>query len=369
LTIKFICSCGKHLRARDDMAARRSVCPRCGSPVGIPSLKPTLPGGAPPLSPQERLRHARTQKPPPGAAPAPRAEAPPAAPAPVETRVVRLLSTRAQRPARTGQHLEKRWYECLAYPFRAARLCLGLALFLTVLSAVGAVEVPVLLDEPPAEPWALALFRLSWVLFLVVIVGVPCSFLDRVLASASAGEVYYILWSGNPPLTVLVSGARWLACFLAGPVVFAAAGWLYWLQCGDPGLVGWLILAELGVVAVTYQAFALAAVADRGRLRDLNPVAVVDLAHRLGWRALVAVPAGALLLLAHGWLLLAGVEEVHTTPLLGLVMLAGGWGSGVFWSTFFCRLLGVWCFRSRPALPAEAQEGERLPGEPRRGTA
>ncbi|HEY7307870.1 MAG TPA: hypothetical protein VH643_00785 [Gemmataceae bacterium] len=41
MSIKFICSCGKHLRARDEMAARRSMCPRCGAPVGIPSLQPT----------------------------------------------------------------------------------------------------------------------------------------------------------------------------------------------------------------------------------------------------------------------------------------------------------------------------------------
>jgi len=65
VTIKFICTCGKHLRARDEMAARRSVCPRCGSPVGIPSLKPTHRGGlARPLTPLERLR--RLQAPAPG---------------------------------------------------------------------------------------------------------------------------------------------------------------------------------------------------------------------------------------------------------------------------------------------------------------
>src|SRR6516225_2788008 len=65
MTIKFICGCGKHLRARDEMAARRSVCPRCGSPVGIPSLEPNNPGAAGPLSPLERQRLAK-QRPTPG---------------------------------------------------------------------------------------------------------------------------------------------------------------------------------------------------------------------------------------------------------------------------------------------------------------
>ena len=57
MSIKFVCSCGKHLRARDEMAARRSMCPRCGAPVGVPSLRPTHAGTqAAPLTPQERRR-------------------------------------------------------------------------------------------------------------------------------------------------------------------------------------------------------------------------------------------------------------------------------------------------------------------------
>src|SRR2546423_851321 len=100
MTIKFICTCGKHLRARDEMAARRSVCPRCGSPVGIPSLKPTHPGtAAAPMTPLERIRHARHRAPlpgPPDAATAPE-PAVPAAPRPPDPRLVRLLTTRGVR--------------------------------------------------------------------------------------------------------------------------------------------------------------------------------------------------------------------------------------------------------------------------------
>src|SRR5581483_11058359 len=55
MSIKFVCSCGKHLRARDEMAARRSVCPRCGAPVGMPSKQPTQRGAAAaPMTPAER---------------------------------------------------------------------------------------------------------------------------------------------------------------------------------------------------------------------------------------------------------------------------------------------------------------------------
>src|SRR5437764_7803632 len=64
MALRFVCSCGKHLRARDEMAARRTACPACGAPVGIPPLRPTHRGGvAAPLSPAERLAHRRAAPP------------------------------------------------------------------------------------------------------------------------------------------------------------------------------------------------------------------------------------------------------------------------------------------------------------------
>ena len=58
MTIRFVCGCGKHLRAREEMAARRVVCPGCGNLVGVPSLKPTHRGTvAAPLTPLERIGH------------------------------------------------------------------------------------------------------------------------------------------------------------------------------------------------------------------------------------------------------------------------------------------------------------------------
>src|SRR5262249_19218949 len=152
-----------------------------------------------------------------------------------------------------------------------------------------------------------------------------------------------IRWSGKAVQGALASGLRWLACLLAGPVVFAAVGWVYWFSCGDPGWLDWLILAEVGLVGAAYWIYALLALADRGRLRDLNPVAVADLAYRLGWRGFVAVLLGAALLLAHGWAVLVGLAEAQAASPAGWLLLAGAWASGVFWGTFFCRLLGVHC--------------------------
>jgi hypothetical protein len=355
MTIKFICTCGKRLKARDDMAARRSVCPRCGSPVGIPSLKPTHAGTtAPPMTPGERLRLARQRQLLVTTAPAPPAEPlQPTRRRRLDARLVHLLSMRTERrPNLTGRHLEKNWHECLLYPLRAWRLCLALSLFLTFLSAGIAAALPHLVADALDDPVVLLVVRVACALLLILILGVPCSFFDCVLASAVAGEVYYILWSGSPLLACLRSGVKWLTCFLAGPFVFAAAGIFYWLRCGDPALVDWLILAELGAVGLTYWFFAALSLTDSGRLRDLNPLAIADLAHRLGWRALAVAGAAALVLLLHGGLILRAVADVHTDTARGLAILAVAWLSAIYWSTFFCRLLGVWCHRGRLAADA-----------------
>src|SRR5438128_1615719 len=64
MAIKFFCKCGKKLKARDEMAGRRSMCPRCGSPVGIPSLTPTYPGARlGPMSLKDRLQFWRNRLP------------------------------------------------------------------------------------------------------------------------------------------------------------------------------------------------------------------------------------------------------------------------------------------------------------------
>jgi hypothetical protein len=195
MTIKFYCSCGKHLKARDEMAARRSVCPRCGSPVGIPSLKPTHRGTvAAPMTPFERMERARARAEAPGVTAEPEPDsAPPEAPRPVESWRVRLLSERAKRrPEAAGHVLETHWYQCLLYPLRAWRLCFGVAWILTALSAAVAMFVPQFLAEAPSQTWALTVFGVTWGMTLVLMIGFPSSFLECVLSSAAAGEVSYI---------------------------------------------------------------------------------------------------------------------------------------------------------------------------------
>ncbi len=346
MTIKFVCGCGKHLRARDDMARMRVRCPGCAAFVGVPSLEPAVAGGQRAMTPQERVRHARDNPPSPEAVAAETLlHEMLAGPKPAGRRV-RLHSAKSPRP-RATRRLEQHWYEFLSYPLSAWRLCLALAIGLTILSAGLLVWLPTRLNATePADDWGARAFYLNILVITLLLAGLPCTFLERVLASATQGEVDCIVWSGNVFTTFATAGARWLTSFLAGPAILAAVGWLYWQRCGE-SFWDKLVLIEISVVAVAYFILALAAVVDRGRWRDLSPTAVADLAHRLGWRAL-AVVAAALGVLALGRFMLAAVVEVHRGEFRGWLMLTGGWFIGVFAGTFFARLLGVWCCVTRP---------------------
>jgi hypothetical protein len=298
------------------------------------------------MTPQERVRHARDNPPSPEAVAAETLLQEMLAGPKAAGRRVRLHSgNRPRRPA--SRRLEQHWYESLSYPLSAWRLCLALAIMLTVLSAGLLVWLPTRLNTTElADDWETRGFYLNVVVIALLLAGPPCTFLERVLASATRGEVDYIVWSGNVFTTFLAAGARWLGSFLAGPAILAAVGWLYWQRCGE-SLWDQFVLMEISVVAVAYFILALAAVVDRGRWLDLSPMAVADLAHRLRWRAL-AVVAAALGVLGLGRLMLAGVAEVHRGNLQGWLILVGGWFIGVFAGTFFARLLGVWCCQTRP---------------------
>jgi hypothetical protein len=368
--ITFVCRCGKHLRARKDMASRRVLCPRCGSSVGVPSFQANQPGGlAGPLSAEEidrrrmgsgvrprpeeaaqglgpitvRLRRSRNPNglntpdwrpldaplvaPPPAVSPAADAPAPP--------------------PRRRRWQLETRWHHCLTYPCRAWPLVAGLALALTALSAAAVLLLPHFHDFHPDSPegWLPALLGL----LPLAILGYTAGFLDLVLAGAAAGDYQDVRWPGCDLRLVVRSSVRWLVCFLAGPVVPAIVAYRFWMACGEPTFVDRAILAELALVTVGSWLLALLAVADADRLRAAAPPDVVALFVRLGPRAAVPLLVVPVLLFAAARLALAGIEDLHRDAASGVLLLAGAWLGVLFFGTFLMRLLGLWCYRSRPS--------------------
>jgi hypothetical protein len=361
MSIKFFCSCGKRLKAKDDMAARRTICPACGNPVGVPSLQPTQRGtAAAPLSPLERL--AREQRKPVRAvaATANTPELPEEAPRfsprepalalspeldpekialPQTTGIVlRIPVRRKSRRQWQAWPLETRWHQCLFYPLLAFPLVLGLALLFTIMSGVTVLNWPNIVELPEQEPY---LWWLPCVLFPLLLVGYACGFYRCALASALAGEAGEIRWPGYDVLLVLKSTLISLVCFLEGPVLLTGIAYFFWLQGGDPTLGDQLILWELLVVAVAYFCVLFLAVCLGNSLRDANPARLVELIIELGWRGRIIVLGGALLLVGDGLLVLDALGSLQ--PSSGWLPLFGWWAAGFYLLTLFSRWLGLYC--------------------------
>ncbi len=344
MSIKFICSCGKHLRARETLAGKRSVCPQCGELIGVPPLAPTQRGTVPaPLSPAERARATATLA-------LPRSE-PPATlvgdrPPPAKRR----------RWLRRMRALEKRWYECLWFPLYAAEAILILAGALTALTGIAALYWP---ELPGTEERAWWFWTIVWVAPFVTI-GYLCGLFDCVLVSAAAGETGFVRWPGFDLRVVLKALFLWLLCFVAGPILFAAAAFLFWYHAGDPTPLDWLIVLELCVVGAGHFLLALVAVHQSDRLRDLDPLTVGDVIRRLGPRAILATLGAVAVGFLFGRWILHSLVILHEEPILGWPILFASWLAGLAWLTFLFRFLGIWCFRSRvegeEQPPAEASE-------------
>jgi hypothetical protein len=364
MSIKFICTCGKHLRARDEMAARRAFCPRCGNPVGIPSLQPTHTGTpAHVLTPAERLRRRRVPAPggeAPGLGPPPPADVPlsAAAPTPPDFADPNLVALRSAAPVAApagGQPKPAvrtwRWAKTEALPWlyagRALLLVLGLALVLTAATSFGVLVLPTALQHLAESQGPLLILLLG--LVPASVLAYLFAYLECVFASAASGEAGPSRWPGRDLALVPQNAVRWVCGFLAGPIVPAAAGLFFWLNSGDLAQLDRLILAELGFATVAYWLLVMAAVYDGDRLLNVSPPQVAGLVRRLGWRAPVAVLIATALLLAAARLGWDALLELHESPGEGWLRLGGAWAGGLVVLVVLFHLLGRWSQRGRRA--------------------
>ncbi len=369
MSIKFYCSCGKHLRARDEMAARRSVCPRCGAPVGIPSLRPTHAGtDAAPLTPQERQR-IRRDKPPDETTTIPPWDPfiAPTSPSVVTTTVppwnpfaAFSAPSRKPRPRRLPRprQLETHWQQCLLYPWLCRRLLAVFTLALTLLSGIAALLLPQMPGWPELSGQTLYL-SLPFLLLALLVLPYVCGTLECALTSALAGKGPGVYWPGWRLEAALATCLRWLVCFLAGPVVPAAIACYYWIYGGDLTGLDWLIVAELVVLSIAYWFLAVVKTNESNRFLDANPVRIARLVHRLRYRAAVPVLLAPALVFAQVSVAWTALGELHEHPFFGWLLLAFGWGSGLLGAVFLFRLLGVWCYRS-PKERAETADAPAL---------
>lgn len=363
MAISFVCICGKHLRARDNMAGRRSMCPRCGAPVGVPALR-AFPPGAPtgPLTPAERLRTRRVvlpgdeayeqaraavasrmaeASPPPGVRPAPAGSD--VYHQPRLQQPLRRHSPKPQR-ARGDPRFEISTGECFFYPLRALRQVVPQALLLMALSmsVVGLWERLPDLDVDPLTSWLLYMICLGAPLAGLAWAG---GFLECVLAASAAGEVRTVPRLRDALGRTVGGAATWLFAFLAGPVVLVAAAYFYWLYCGDPAWVDRLILAELIGLAAGYWLLAVAAAGRGDGLLDANPVRVADLIEGVGKGVAAIGVAAGVIALGAGWLFWTGAEAMSDRTGRAALLFFVAWLGGLLGGAFLMSLLGVWCYR------------------------
>jgi hypothetical protein len=363
MSIQFVCICGKHLRAREEMAGRRSMCPACGAPVGIPLLQPTHRGATlGPMSPAERLR-SKNSRPsvstlsfenfsaPVGGAgvkPGPSRKSPRTTrtlditfDGPIEPALVQQVISRA--PAAVPRAAGSGWAQCLIYPIRASLPLCGLALVLGV--ATGAPFA--LLPEMELRGSLVGYLVASGFYLLLPALGYASAVLEGALASGLAGDTRHLYWPGRDLAFILRSSVRWFFCLLAGPVFLFVGAFLYWLNCGDMETWDWLILADLITLGVGYGLFAVLAVNARDRLFDANPVRVAEQVERLGYRAPLVVFAAGAIVIGHGMWAISVLDRLRASPTAGCLLLVPCWLSALLLGTALLRLLGNWCQPNR----------------------
>jgi hypothetical protein len=170
-----------------------------------------------------------------------------------------------------------------------------------------------------------------------VLVGYCALLLNRSLATAArpetAGPVRFGLDSAVGALAV------WIGCFLAGPVVPAALACLYWMQCGDPAVLDWMIIAELVVPAVAWWLAALTVVNATGAAA--TPGRVIDVLWRLGWRSWRAACLNVILAAGGIAGLAFAARLIHQESPAGYLLLMLSSAGGVFAQGLILRRLGL----------------------------
>jgi hypothetical protein len=195
-------------------------------------------------------------------------------------------------------------------------------------------------------PWLLWLC-LPCLSIPLLVFGYGTGLIDGVLVSAMAGEIGPIHWPGRNINLALKSGARWLVCFLAGPIVPAGASLFYWVHGGGLALLDWTILVELSILTFSAWFLLLLAVNEHDRLSDINPARVLGMIRRVGHRLVAWAIFAAAVVLVHGWLASIALEKVHHDFALGWLLLFLCWTSGMLFATFLFRWVGTWFYWDR----------------------
>src|SRR5262249_21815 len=122
----------------------------------------------------------------------------------------------------------------------------------------------------------------------------------HVLVASSMGENDHPRWPEWHPSDIAEGIGRWFWASLFGIAVGGGPLLLYWMHRGDMGLIDWVVLIGLILVAVGYAQMALAAALLHDNIIAANPVTVVTAIARIGWDYLRPCLVSALALVVAG---------------------------------------------------------------------
>jgi hypothetical protein len=366
------CLCGRALREEEVQRAGPMRCAACGRPVGASSSDQTE---VIPPAPALELRAVEVAVP---RQPPPRPRRPPSRPAEeedygllqvpdndppdpdreIQRREARRALARAVKDLKKEERqrprvwpLEKHWYECLLYAVVSLLLVVPLSM------AWATLIVFLCFTLPPRWNTVEMLVHLPVLAPVFLLLGITAAFLQETFAVASAGKTGVLATPGRNPAKTIRRGAQAVWAFLVGPVVPAVVAWFFWLYSGDLEVVDRLILSQLGLVAVAVWVLALLAITESNRFRDANPLAVLALVRRIGYRAPLCAVLIGLAAVGQGVLMFAGLEKLHH-GIGGWAILTGCWIGQLFWTVFLLRWLGVSAFRARKTtLPSPDAPG------------
>ncbi|HEY3963927.1 MAG TPA: hypothetical protein VGM05_05170 [Planctomycetaceae bacterium] len=317
--IHFDCQCGKALKAPPKLAGTVGCCPACGSQVAVPH--PLVADNGPG---EQSEVYALAAEPPIECIPDDQ-------PAFVPSTTPRDSFRRDPIDA---------WLETI----QGTKFVAAISAILALLTALGIELYPHVLQS--GIFWLSGLFLvLAWAGVVAVVLGYGCQLLDSALECEPHGGRQPEMPDLDPGPAV-TSFVKWASCFVAGPAFLLYEALRYWVLCGDLTVGDGLILGELTVSAIGYWLIAVLVLTKRPELVVPLPWHVLKAARNLGARI---VPAGIVLTVAAGvhlWLGVNALVLLHSSWLVGWILLWICWFSVWQCGALAQRTLGSWHVRS-----------------------
>ncbi len=319
--IHFDCQCGKSLKAPPKLAGTVGCCPACGANVAVP--QPLALDNDP--SEQSEV-YALAAEPP------------------IECR---SQDQPAFVPSTTPRDSFRRdpvdaWLESI----QGTKFVAAISAILALLTALGIELYPHVLQSGIFWLSGLVL-ALAWAGGVAAVLGYGCQLLDSALECETRDGARQTELPDLDPGPAVTSFVKWASCFVAGPAFLLYEALRYWVLCGDVTLVDGLILAELTIPALGYWLIGVLVLTKRPELIVPLPWHVLKAARNLGARRIG--PAAIVLTAAAGihlWLGVNALVLLHSSWLVGLILLWICWFSVWQCGALSQRTLGSWYVRS-----------------------